>query len=284
MTQHALAAAHDVLLLDLDGVVYKGPHPVPHAVTSLCAVHEQFGVRLAYVTNNASRTPAEVASTLRGFGLPAEPEDVVTSAQAGARVLAEHIAPGDNVLVVGGPGLVAAVRERGFSVVDAAADQPVAVIQGFHPQVGWAQMAEATYAVRAGALFVATNTDRTIPTAFGIAPGNGLLVGVVTAASGVEPVVAGKPETPLMAESIARTAAVRPLVVGDRLDTDIEGANRAGIPSLLVLTGVSTRAEAQTADRSVRPTYIADDLRALLELPVLFDSSDVDSRDVGGAD
>ena len=271
MTEKALAAAHDVLLLDLDGVVYRGPNPVPHAVTSLCAVHEQFGVRLAYVTNNASRTPAEVAATLRGFGLPAQPADVVTSAQAGARVLTEHIAPGDNVLVVGGPGLLEAVQDRGFTVVTSAAERPVAVIQGFHPHVGWEELAEATYAIRAGAIFVATNTDRTIPTPHGVAPGNGLLVGVVEAACGVTPLVAGKPETPLMAESIARTGAARPLVVGDRLDTDIEGANRAGVPSLLVLTGVSTLADAQAADASLRPTFIAADLRGLLRPAVPFE-------------
>ena len=275
MGMQPLAAMHDVLLLDLDGVVYKGPNPVPHAVESLRAARDQFGVRLAYVTNNASRTPAEVAETLHGFGLVVDPTDVVTSAQAGARVLIERLKPAAKVLVVGGPGLLEAVTERGFTVVECAAEHPEAVIQGFHPQVGWTQMAEATYAIRAGALYVATNTDRTIPTAFGIAPGNGLLVGVVAAASGQQPLVAGKPELPLMAESVARTGAKRPLVVGDRLDTDIEGANRAGFPSLLVLTGVSTAAEADTADASMRPTYIAPDLRGLLDPDALLPKEDL---------
>ena len=258
-----LLSSHDALLLDLDGVVYAGTTALPHAVASLRQAREA-GVHLAFVTNNASRTPRQVANMLVGMGVPAEPHDVVTSAQAAARVLAELLPKAAAVLVVGGEGLTEAVSQRGFAVVDSADAQPQAVVQGFSPDVGWRQLAEATYALRAGAMYVASNTDLTIPTARGIGPGNGLLVQVVTTASGVEPVVAGKPETPLMAESVERVNAQQPLVVGDRLDTDIAGANRAGIPSLLVLTGVTDVRGLLRARDEERPTYVALDLRSLM--------------------
>lgn len=258
-----LLSSHDALLLDLDGVVYAGTTALPHAVASLRQAREA-GVHLAFVTNNASRTPRQVANMLVGMGVPAEPHDVVTSAQAAARVLAELLPKAAAVLVVGGEGLTEAVSQRGFAVVDSADAQPQAVVQGFSPDVGWRQLAEATYALRAGAMYVASNTDLTIPTARGIGPGNGLLVQVVTTASGVEPVVAGKPETPLMAESVERVNAQQPLVVGDRLDTDIAGANRAGIPSLLVLTGVTDVRGLLRARDEERPTYVGLDLRSLM--------------------
>ena len=264
----ALAEHHDVLLLDLDGVVYVGANAVPHAVDCLNEVQQELGLRNAYVTNNASRTPHSIAEQLRAFGLRLADEDIVTSAQAGVRVLGETIPGGSRVLVVGGPGLWDEVERGGFTAVESASDEPAAVIQGFFPDVTWRRLAEATFALRAGAFFVATNTDPTIPVEGGIAPGNGLLVGVVTDASGVAPVVAGKPEPPLMLESVERTAAVRPLVVGDRLETDILGAGRSGLPSLLVLTGISGVAEVLRAAGQSRPTHLGTDLRALLVPPV----------------
>lgn len=259
----SLSAQHDALLLDLDGVVYAGAAALPHAADVLQGVRGA-GVHLAFVTNNASRTPAQVADMLTAMGVPADPTDVVTSAQAAARVLAELLPAGSSVLVVGGEGLVEAVTARGFRLVSSAAEGPKAVVQGFSPDVGWRQLAEATFALRAGAVYVASNTDLTIPTAHGIGPGNGLLVHAVRTASGVEPVVAGKPETPLMAESVERVAAARPLVVGDRLDTDIAGANRAGIPSLLVLTGVTDVRGLLAAQGEERATFVGMDLRALM--------------------
>lgn len=258
----SLLAEHDALLLDLDGVVYAGTEALPHAVEAL-EQSRRLGVHLAFVTNNASRTPAQVARMLSDMGVPADPHDVVTSAQAAARVLAEIVPAGSPVLVVGGEGLLEAVTQRGFRVVSSADDRPTAVVQGFSPDVGWRQLAEATFALRDGAAYVASNTDLTIPTAHGIAPGNGLLVHAVRAASGVAPLVAGKPETPLMAESVERVGASKPLVVGDRLDTDIAGANRAGIPSLLVLTGVTDVRGLLSARGEERPTFVGLDLRAL---------------------
>lgn len=268
----ALLAQHDALLLDLDGVVYAGTSALPHAVDAL-AQARLAGVHLAFVTNNASRTPAQVADMLSSMGVPAAPRDVVTSAQAAARVLAEMLPTGASVLVVGGDGLLEAVTERSFAVVTSAAERPQAVVQGFSPDVGWRQLAEATYALHAGAVYVASNTDLTIPTAQGIGPGNGLLVHAVRTASGVVPVVAGKPETPLMAESVERVSASLPLVVGDRLDTDIAGANRAGIPSLLVLTGVTDVRGLFAAIPEERPTFVGLDLRALLRPGIAFAGS-----------
>jgi HAD superfamily hydrolase (TIGR01450 family) len=253
---------HDALLLDLDGVVYVGPDPVPHAVEALLGAREA-GVSTAYVTNNASRPPGVVAEHLSSFGLPVQPHDVVTSAQAGAREVAARVPGGSRVLVVGGPGVAEAVAARGLVPVRSADEAPAAVLMGYGPDVAWTDLAEAAFAVGAGAVFVATNTDLSIPTARGIAPGNGTLVGAVVSATGRQPVVAGKPFAPLMDESVERIGARRPLIVGDRLDTDIEAGHRTGIPSLLVLTGVTDVGTLLAAPTDRRPTYLAADLRGL---------------------
>lgn len=262
-SEEPLSTAYDVALLDLDGVVYIGGSPVPGAVEALVKTAAE-GMRLAFVTNNAFRTPAAVAGQLAGMGIPAQPEDVVTSAQAAARLLAERLPAGAPVLVVGGMGLRLAVRERGLRPVSDASARPAAVVQGYAPGVDYALLAEGGLAVRAGAWFVASNADTTLPTPRGRQPGNGSLTQVIATATGQQPVVAGKPETPLHAESVARTGARRPLVVGDRLDTDIEGAVRAGSASLLVLTGVTDPLDAVLARAGQRPTYVAEDLSGLL--------------------
>jgi HAD superfamily hydrolase (TIGR01450 family) len=264
--QEPLAQRYDVALLDLDGVLYRGADAVPGAPEAVRAAAAA-GMRPAYVTNNAARTPETVAEHLRELGVPAEVDDVVTSAQAAAHLVADRVPAGSSVLVVGGEGLHAALRERGLVPVDEFRHDVAAVVQGFHPDVGWRLLAEGAYAVAAGLPWVASNLDATVPTARGTAPGNGALVGVVAGATGRRPdAVAGKPETPLHEESVQRTGAQRPLVVGDRLDTDVEGANRAGTPSLLVLTGVSGPADLLRAGAPLRPTYLAADLRSgLLE-------------------
>jgi glycerol-1-phosphatase len=259
-----LNQSYDVALLDLDGVVYLGPRAVPGAPEAL-AKAAAAGMRLAYVTNNASRTPAAVAAQLAGFGVQARPADVVTSAQAAASLLASRLAPGAAVLVIGSNALRIAVRERGLRPVSTALDRPAAVVQGYAPGVGYSQLLEGGLAVRAGAWFVASNADATLPTTRGIQPGNGSLLQVIAHATGQQPVVAGKPEPPLHAEAVARTGAHRPLVVGDRLDTDIEGAVRVGAASLLVLTGISRPADVAAARPGQRPSYLAADLTGLLE-------------------
>ena len=227
---------------------------------SLAANH---GMRLAYVTNNASRTPSAIAAQLSGMGVRATATDIVTSAQAAAHLLADRFPAGSPVLVVGGMGLRLAVRARGLRPVTTAADGPLAVVQGYAHDVSYGLLAEAALALRAGAFYVATNTDPTLPTPRGQQPGNGSLVQLLVTATGCQPVVAGKPEPPLHAESVQRVGARHPLVVGDRLDTDIEGAVRGGADSLLVLTGVSRPADLLLASSRHRPTYVAADLAGL---------------------
>jgi HAD superfamily hydrolase (TIGR01450 family) len=261
-----LAETYDVALVDLDGVVYVGPDAVDHAAAAL-AEARRAGMRLAFVTNNAARPPHTVAEQLGRMGVGVDVDEVITSAQAAARVLAEALPAGAKVLVVGGEGLVAALSERGLVPVSNADAEPAAVASGFHPDVGWRLLAEGAFAVATGILWVASNTDRTLPTPRGIAPGNGTLVDAVRAATGRDPVVAGKPEPPMHREMVLRTGARRPLVVGDRLDTDIEGARRAGVDSLLVLTGVTGPAQLVNAPPQRRPTFLAEDLRALADPP-----------------
>ncbi len=259
-----LAAVHDVALLDLDGVVYVGAAAVAHAAASLDQARRLFGMRAAFVTNNASRPPDVVAEHLVGLGVRAEAADVVTSAQAGARVLAERLLVGARVLAIGGPGVGAALVDRGLVPVTSFDDEPAAVLQGYGPDVGWRQLAEGSLAISHGVPWVATNLDRTIPSPRGRVLGNGALVEALRHATGVDPTVAGKPLPPLMLESVERLRAVRPLVVGDRLDTDIQGARQSGIPSLLVLTGVTQWQELLDVPHSMRPTHLDRDLRGLL--------------------
>jgi glycerol-1-phosphatase len=258
-----LDTAYDVGLLDLDGTVYLAGAAIPGAPEALRKAAAA-GMRLAYVTNNASRTPAAIAALLVGFGVSATSQDVVTSAQAAARMLAERLPAGAPVLVVGGSGLRMALRERGLRPVSTAAERPQAVVQGYAPDITYSLLEEGGLAVAAGALFIAANADRTLPTRRGSQPGNGAFIQVIATATGVQPLVAGKPEPPLQNESVLRTGAKHPLVVGDRLDTDIEGANRVGLDSMLVLTGVTSPAEAILAPPQLRPTYLAEDLVGLL--------------------
>jgi HAD superfamily hydrolase (TIGR01450 family) len=258
-----LTAVHDVALLDLDGVVYVGPEAVPGVPDALAAARRA-GLRLGFVTNNASRTPDDVARHLTELGVPAEPGDVITSAQAAATVVATRWGAGARILPVGGPGVAAALTAAGLTVVASAEDRPQAVVQGYGTQVGWVQLAEAVVAIRGGARHVATNTDATIPSPRGRLPGNGALVGVVTGVTGQAPLVTGKPDPAMHAECVRRTGARRPLVVGDRLDTDIESARRAGAPSLLVFTGVTDPAALLAANPDQRPDLLAADAGGLL--------------------
>ena len=258
----------DVVLADLDGVVYAGAGALPHAVESLNRARD--GRVLAYITNNASRTDASVAAHLSELGLRTAARDVVTSPQAAMRLLSTRIPAGSTVLVVGGDGLVVEVEKAGFAVTRSADDAPAAVVQGFAPEVGWTQLAEAAFALKVpeedgGIPWIATNTDWTIPQSRGIAPGNGTLVSAVHTAVGRLATVAGKPEVPIFEEAVSRFDARHPLFLGDRLDTDILGANRAGIASALVLTGIDRPKHVLAAPEGSRPTYILGDLRELHE-------------------
>ncbi|WP_395311263.1 HAD-IIA family hydrolase [Mycobacterium sp. AMU20-3851] len=254
-----LAQEHDCLLLDLDGTVFRGHEPTTGAVQSLAGVQ----ARALYVTNNASRSAPEVAAHLQELGFAAAPEDVVTSAQSAARLLAAQLPAGAAVLIVGTDSLAAEIEAVGLKPVRTFDDDPVAVVQGHSPQTGWPDLSEAALAIRAGALWVAANVDRTLPSERGLLPGNGSMVAALRTATDSEPQVAGKPAPTLMNDALARGDFRSPLVIGDRLDTDIEGANAAGLPSLMVLTGVNNAADMVHAPAGSRPDYLAEDLRSL---------------------
>ena len=262
-TPEPLFKAHDVALLDLDGVVYVGPAAVPGAPEALAAAREG-GLRLAFVTNNAARPPDAVAAHLVELGIDASADEIVTSAQAAARYLADRLAAQARVLVVGTTGLEVALRERGLVPVSEADGELAAVVQGYSPELNWRQLAEGAVAINRGVPWVATNVDRTVPSPRGPLPGNGSMVAALQHATGHDPVVTGKPDPTMHRESLLRSGSERPIVVGDRLDTDIEGANAVGCPSLLVLSGVTTPAQLLAARPELRPTYLGADLSALL--------------------
>ncbi|RSZ63400.1 HAD-IIA family hydrolase [Corynebacterium hylobatis] len=255
----SLLATHDALLLDLDGTVWEGGRAIPGAVEAI-NVSPVPGI---YITNNAMRSPADVAEKLRAIGLQAAEQDVVTSAQAAIDLAAEHLSPGDAVFVIGTGSFRELVGRAGYVVVDSAEDKPRAVLQGLDPEVTWAQLSEAALAIRGGALFFASNLDTTLPTERGLMVGNGSMVAALVSATGVTPTSAGKPLPAMMLNAARRMGAQNPLVVGDRLDTDIEGGNAAGMPTFQVLTGVSGHIALLEAVKEQRPTYIAESLSEL---------------------
>jgi glycerol 3-phosphatase-2 len=258
-----LSEAYDLAMLDLDGVVYVGAQAVPGAPEHLARVRAT-GLRCAFITNNASRSPRTVADHLRELGIPATADDVVTSAQAAARLLADRLPRSAAVAVLGAEALADEVRSSGLRPVPVDDPAARALVSGYGPDVLWREVMRAAVRVRDGLWWVASNADGSIPTSYGVAPGHGVLVDTVSRFSGVAPVVAGKPERPLLDETVRRVGGDRPLMVGDRLDTDIAGAARAGVDSLLVLTGVTGLAELLAARPEERPTYLAVDLAGLL--------------------
>jgi glycerol 3-phosphatase-2 len=280
MTEPTPLEGIDLVLLDLDGVVYAGPNAIPYAVESINAVPET--IRVGYITNNASRTTASVADHLTSLGLRVSEDEVVSSPQAAVKLLAGMVPNGATILVVGGDGLVDVVGKAGFTVTRSADDNPSAVVQGFAPEVAWTDLAEASFALARdangdGIPWVATNTDWTIPVERGIAPGNGTLVSAVHTATGLLPIVAGKPEVAIFEEAVERFGASSPMFIGDRLDTDILGANRAGIPSVMVLTGIDHAKQVIAAAADSRPRFLLEDLRGLSEpYPVIEAGEDHD--------
>lgn len=254
-----LAQECDCLLLDLDGTVFRGRELTEGAAESL----DKAPGRKLFTTNNASRSADEVASHLRDIGLQATADDVVTSAQTAAHVLAARLSPKSRVLVVGTESLADEIAAVGLEPVRLCQDQPHAVVQGHSTETCWTNLAEAALAIRAGALWVAANVDPTLPTERGLLPGNGSMVAALKTATEAEPQVAGKPSPTLMTDALARGDFRAPLVVGDRLDTDIAGANAAGLPSMMVLTGAHSARDAIYAAPAQRPTYIGYDLRSL---------------------
>jgi glycerol 3-phosphatase-2 len=261
-TDAPLVAGHRHVLLDLDGVVYRGRSLVPGADKAIESVRCD-GVRVTFITNNASRTPEAVADHLRGFGVEADARDVVTSAVAAARFVAEEFA-GRAVLPIGGDGVLAALHEVGVPTVASADDGPAVVLIGFGPDVGWRDLAEACIAVQRGARLVATNLDSTVPSDRGLLPANGALVDVVRTVTGVDPIAAGKPE-PIMFREATDEPPDRVVVVGDRIDTDLRGATELGMDTLHVLSGAHGVRDVLLAPVGDRPRYVGSDLGALLQ-------------------
>lgn len=261
-SEEPLYRAYDLVMLDLDGVVYVGGEAVAGAVDALDRVRQE-GTRLAFVTNNASRPAAAVATRLTDLGVEADEEDVVTSAQAAAHLLLERFGAGSRVVALGAAGLVEALQAAGLEPVGVE-DDAVALATGYDPDLVWSDLMRGAVRIRDGLPWVASNTDQTIPTAYGTAPGHGVEVDLLRRFTGVDPAVAGKPAPPLLEETVRRVGGRRPLMVGDRLDTDIEGAHAVDCDSLLVLTGVTGLAELVAAAPGLRPTYLAPDLAGLL--------------------
>ena len=259
----SLISGYDAVFADLDGVIYEGGKAIEHAVDSILAI-QKAGLLVAYVTNNSSRKPEVIAEQISSYGIIATPDQVVSSGQTGVELLSTLIPKGSKVLVVGGEGLRTYTEAGGFVLVADSTEHPDAVIQGFAPDVSWKHLSEAAYSIQNGAKWVATNQDWTIPQERGIAPGNGTLVSAVHTAVGLLPLVAGKPEVAIFETAQRRTGAKRPLFVGDRIDTDILGANRAGLDSVLVLTGISDAKELLATKADSHPTYVVADLRELL--------------------
>ncbi|WP_058233854.1 HAD-IIA family hydrolase [Devriesea agamarum] len=262
---------YDALLLDLDGCVMHGSRPIDGAASGVAKAREA-GRHIAFVTNNASRTPDQVIAHLETVGVIGTPDEVTSSPQVAVHILREQHGDGARVLVIGGDSLASELSAAGLVPVRSADEQPVAVVQGWSADVDWAQLAEGAYAIGAGASYVATNTDLTLPTERGMAPGNGSLVAALRAATGKDPIVAGKPQPEIFRVAASRCGARSPLIVGDRLDTDIEGGQRADMDSALTLTGVSTILDALYALPIQRPTHLIqtlDELHTAIPRPVV---------------
>jgi len=257
-----LASAYDLLMFDLDGVVYVDGRAVAHAAESIAAARRG-STHVAFITNNASRTPEQVSSHLTELGVSADPGDVVTSTQAAARLLRDAHGEGAAIACLGADGLVEALHEAGLVPVDVGDDRAVAIVSGYAPELRWRVIMRAATLIRNGLPWTATNTDLTLPTGDGLAPGHGLLVRLISDFAEVEPVVAGKPQRPLLDETRRRVQGEHPLMVGDRLDTDISGAHNAEVDSLLVMTGVTSLSDLVAAPPEQRPTWIGHDLTAL---------------------
>jgi glycerol-1-phosphatase len=262
----ALAAGFGGVVFDLDGVVYLGEQVVPAAPAALDQVRG-LGVKVAFVTNNSYRPPDRVAEKLNRLGVKAAEGEVLTSAQAAVRLLGGRDGlEGVRVMVVGGPGLRQALEAAGARVVDGPAWREAEVVAvGFDPDLTYARVRDATLAIRAGARFVGSNPDTTLPTPDGFWPGAGATLALLRASTGVRPEVAGKPERALLDTAAAAIGPGPYLMVGDRADTDLDGAHRLGWSTALVLSGVTRPAD--LPDLATAPDHLLADVGGLLDPP-----------------
>ena len=261
-----------LLLVDLDGVVYRGPVPVP-GMPELLSERVAAGDVVVYVTNNSRWHRTEYQARLSSMGAPVGEDRVVSAARATALALAEHPRRPRTVLVLGGPGLSREIRDAGLRAVAASptglAARPDAVAVGVDFSLTYQRLSITAEVVRGGALFVATNRDPVYPTAETLAAGAGSIVAAVVVAGGREPdIVIGKPEPGLFREAAHSVGmpVEDAVVIGDGLGTDIAAATRVGARSVLMLTGVSTRAQVEALPASARPTWVARDTAELAQL------------------
>lgn len=257
-----LADHYGCILFDLDGVLYRGDEAVPQAPPTMVELRRR-GVRPVFLTNNSSRTPRQVADKLRAIGIEADPAEVVTSALATAELLAKR--GGGRAFVIGQVGVREALTDAGIHVLEGEPEEADLVVVGFDGGATYGSLKRASLLVQRGARLIATNADGSYPAADGLWPGAGALLSVITTTTGAEPEIVGKPFPPLFEAGRRRGGGGKPLVVGDRLDTDIEGAARLGWDTMLVLTGVSRREDVERT--GIRATVIAEDVSALLEDP-----------------
>lgn len=255
-----LIEPYDAVLFDLDGVVYLGPHPVPHAPESINDLRAR-GKKIGFVTNNAARSPQTVADHLNELGITCNVTDVVASSQAICQLMVRELGEGARVFVCGSDALADEARKVGFEIVDDHTGHPDAVVQGYDPALDWWKLDEAAWSIQRGAIWYASNTDMTRPSVNGLVPGAGSQLAALDASVESDPIVAGKPYPPLLNETVTRLETKRPIFVGDRIDTDVEGANNVNMDSFFVFTGVHGKHDLASAPAIRRPTAIGDDLR-----------------------
>ena len=261
------------VLFDMDGVVYIGSRLLP-GVVEMFDYLERTGRKWLCVTNNASRTPAQFVEKLAGMGVRARPEQILGSAEATASWLVEQIEqngwPRGKAIIVGQDGLRSALKQYGIELTTDSAEATYA-IAGINFELTYEELARAALAIRNGAKFIGTNSDPSYPSERGLLPGAGSILALLTAATGVAPIVIGKPNRGMYDQAVRRIGAdvEEVMMVGDRYDTDISGALTVGLVSTGVLTGVSSRSEFEDAPQP--PHLIAEDL---IELRRLFEQAD----------
>jgi glycerol-1-phosphatase len=262
-----LADRYEAFILDLDGVVYRGDDPIPGAPQAVAALRER-GRRIVFLTNNSARTPEEVAKRLARLGIPGHPGEVVTSAQAAARLLVGEKDSRATAFVVGEEGVRAALADSGVEIVDGEPTRADFVVVGWDRHADYDKLRTASVLVQRGARLVATNADASYPAPGGeLWPGAGALVAAVETATGVRAEVAGKPHRPLFDEAVRRAGSRETLVVGDRIETDIEGAVAAGLDAALVLSGAAGPGD--LLDGGELPVAVMKDVGGLLSQPAV---------------
>lgn len=251
------------LIIDMDGVLWRGREPLP-GMHDLFSTMRRASLPFVLATNNASASPASVQAKLASMGVEIHRDEVLGSAQATAAWLREQQPPGTSVYAIGEKALCDALQQAGYQL-PMRSDGVHSVVVGFDREVNWRKLKEAASAIHAGALFVGTNADPSFPYERGLAPGNGAILAALEAATGVNPVIIGKPEPPLFNQALERigSPAQATLVLGDRLETDILGGKRAGLRTCLLLTGVTRRDD--LAGSSIQPDWIFEDLPDFLK-------------------